>query len=130
MMNHFKKITHLEATNTGMALVLICLLLGNVFLSIQILNIWAIGILIITMGIPSTLKPVALIWINASHFLGSVVSKLLLTSIFLIIVVPIGLIIRLFRTDYLKLTAFKQSTSSVFTVRNHLFTKHDLEHPY
>ena len=97
MIVSFNKITKNKSIDTGMALVLICLLLANVFFNIHVLNLWAIGILIVVMSIPSILKPFAFIWFNFSHFLGNIVSKILLSSIFFIIVVPMGLIIKTFR---------------------------------
>ena len=119
-----------QCTDTGMALVLVSLLLGNNFVQLSYLNIVAIVLLIITMSVPVFFKPMAVIWFGLSHVLGLGMSKLILTVIYLVFVTPVGIVSNLFRNDPLKLSAFKHSRESVFKTRDHVFSKEDLIHPF
>ena len=130
MVMNYKKLTKNQSVDTGMALVLVFLLVANVFFQIQQINYVAIIILVITMSAPLILKPFAFVWFNFSHFLGSIVSKILLSIIFLLIVTPVGLLVRLFQKDPLQLKAFKKTTHSALKIRKHLFTGNDLRHPF
>ena len=46
---------------------------------------------VVTMTAP---RPVAGLWLGFSHFLGTVVSKILLSAVFLLVVVPVGIVKR------------------------------------
>ena len=124
-----KKISKDQAKDTGMAMVLILLLLGY-FTHNTIFFKIAIPLLIINMIVPNMYKPLAIIWLGFSHFLGTIVSKILLTMIFFVVVTPIGLLRRLFGIDSLNLKKFKQGTKSVMKFRNFKYTKNDLEKPF
>ena len=125
-----KNITLKEFSDTGMAMTLLSLLFANWFLKISMLNNIAVLFLILTMTFPKLLKPIAFLWFGLSHTLGSVVSKILLSIIFFILVTPIGKIVNLFRKDPIMLHQFKKSTVSVFKTRNHKFEANDLAYPY
>ncbi|MCP4050639.1 MAG: hypothetical protein GY730_08045 [bacterium] len=125
-----KKITKEQSIDTGMAMVLLCLIFGNIFVRIQFLNIIAIVILVVTMSVPAVFKPAAIGWFGLSHFLGSIVSKILLSSIYFLVVTPVGLLRSCFRKDSMGLRCFKKETCSVFKTRNHTFSRLDLEDPY
>ena len=126
----YKKLSTKENIDTGMALTLICLLFGNIFIKINILNIIAIIVLILNMSFPIVFKPAAYIWLNVSHLLGNIVSKILLSIIFFSIVTPIGILVRSIKNDPLKLKYFNKSSGSVFNKRNHTFSENDLKYPY
>lgn len=123
------KISKDQAKDTGMAMVLILLLLGAIFHNFIYIKFGIFG-LIITMAIPLLYKPVAIIWLGLSHVIGAFASKIILSSIFFLIVSPIGLIRRLLGYDTLKLRRFKAGTESVMVVRNHTFKKEDITKPY
>ena len=118
-----------QATDTGMAMVLIFLLLGFLLKNTLFFKI-AIPILIINMICPIVYKPVAIIWLGLSHLLGTIVSKILLTIIFFLVVTPIGLFRRLLGYDSLKLKKFKKGNKSVMEVRNITFSNIEIEKPY
>ena len=122
-------ITKNQARDTGMAVVLI-LLLVTVFSLEFIYAKIAILALILTMTIPLVYKYIAVIWFGLSHLLGTVVSKILLTVVFFLVVAPVGLIRKLFGYDSLKLREFKKGTGSVMQVRNITFTKDDIDKPF
>ena len=118
-----------QARDTGMAMVLICLLIGYFGKKYAFYNI-AIPLLVINMIRPAFYRPVAKVWIGLSNLLGTFVSKILLTTIFFVLVTPLGLIRRLSGFDSLQLKKWKKDCSSVFTDRNHTFKSKDIETPY
>ena len=82
------------------------------------------------MIIPSVYKPIAKLWIGFSIFIGTVVSKILLTVIFYILVTPIGLIRKVLGFDSLQMKKWKKNDHSVFKDRDHTFESKDIENPY
>jgi hypothetical protein len=79
---------------------------------------------------PAVFYPVSVIWMNLSDFLGKYVSKFILSIIFFVFVMPVGLIRKLSGKDNLKIRQFKKSKESVFFERNHVFTAEDMKNPY
>ncbi len=63
------------------------------------------GVALVLLGaaIPSVLKPVYLAWMTLGHALGFVVSNVLLTVFFFLVMTSIGLIARLSGKDFLRL---------------------------
>ena len=124
------KITKAQARDTGMAMTLVALLLGNVFLKEPRLNAVAILILIITMTVPSVFKPAAVLWFGFSNLLGAIMSRVILSLVFFVVLTPIGALSKLIRKEPLKIKAFKKSKGSAFVNRNHVFSQKDLSKPY
>lgn len=124
------KITKKHCQDSGMAATLLCLIFANLFIKIEELNFVAIGTLLVSMTIPILFKPFAFFWFGLSHIMGNVMSKVLLTIVFAVIVVPIGSLLKLFRKDLLYIKGFKKSTDSVFKDRNHKFSFKDLENQF
>lgn len=124
-----RKITKDQSRDTGMAMVLLLLI---VFLSRKREGwlIAAMVVLVLDMVVPQIYKPVAVIWLGLSDLLGAVVPKILLSVVFFLVVAPIAIVRRLAGKDSLKLRAFKASKESVMVERNHVFTSADLERPY
>ena len=112
-----------------MAMVLL-LLLAAVALKRDALEVTAIVVLVINMTIPMAFKPIAIVWLGASHAIGAVVSTVLLSIVYVLVVTPIGLLRRAAGKDALRLRAFKAGNASVMTVRNHRFDARDLEKPF
>ena len=65
----------------------------------------AIGIILFALGItiPALLKPVYLVWMLLATILGWLMTRVILSLLFYVIVTPIGLISRLFRKQFLEL---------------------------
>ena len=124
-----KKISKDQAKDTGMAMVLICFILGY-FSQKQDFFTLGIVLLLIDMIYPNLYRPVATIWFGLSLILGTINSKLLLTMIFFVIVTPVGLIRRIIGADSLQLKRWKKDDSSVFGVREHIFQPEVIEKPY
>ena len=124
-----KTITRDQAKDTGMAMVLICLLIA--FLG-KVHSFYgaAIVLLLVNMIVPDVFKPVAKIWLGLSHLLGSIMSKIILTIVFIVLVLPVGLIRRALGKDSLQLKKWKKNKDSVFKIREHQYTSEDINHPY
>jgi hypothetical protein len=124
-----RKITKDQSRDTGMAMVLLFLIVAatrkrEVYLFV------GIALQILNMTVPRIYRPVAVIWLGLSDLMGMVVSKILLSIVFFVVVTPIGILRRLAGKDSLKLRAFKGSADSVMLERNHTFIGKDLERPY
>lgn len=124
-----KNITKEQTIDTGMAMVLILLII-NVFSKNDIYLKIAIPVLIVNMIFPKVYYPLAVFWFGLSHFLGTIISKILLSIIYFVILTPVGLIRRILGYDSLKLNQFKKSRTSVFVNRNTVFNYQDIEKPY
>jgi hypothetical protein len=124
-----RKITKDQSRDTGMAMVLL-LLIVFATRKREVYLIGAMVLHVLNMIVPQLYRPVALLWLGLSDLLGSVVSKILLSVVFFVVVTPIGILRRLFGKDSLQLRAFKASKESVMLERNHTFIGSDLERPY
>lgn len=118
-----------RARDTGMALVLILLLL-ELFIGSGIYFKIAIPVLILNMIIPQIFYPIAYIWFGLAQLLGTIVSKILLFVVFSIIVLPVALLRRLLGKDTLLLKNWNTNNNSVFKTRDHIFSSSDIEKPY
>ena len=90
----------------------------------------AVITLVVTMTAPLVFRPLSVVWFGLSHVLGTVMSKVLLTAVFYLIVTPIGVVRRWLGYDSLRLRVFKSAGTSVMHPRNHVFQPADLEKPY
>ena len=124
-----KTISKKQVSDTGMAIVLILLLVG-LFSQNNFYYKIAIPVLIINMTFPMFYYPFALIWLGFSHLLGTVVSKIILTIVYIIMVIPVGIFRKLLGKDSLQLSKFKKSNETVMKERNYSFSSKDIEKPY
>lgn len=90
----------------------------------------ALPVLLITLLQPGWLYPLAWIWLGAAKLLGAVNVRILLTLVFIVVLVPVGLWRKLRGRDTLQLQQFKKDDTTVMVVRNHVYTKADLEHTF
>ena len=123
------KVSDEQCKDSGLALVLIALILSMVFSPHYLLPI-GIGLLVVTMSVPTLFRPFARIWFGFSHALGTLVSKILLSLLFYGLVTPVGFIRRVLGKDSMQLKKWKRGKVSVFHDRDHLFTRQDLDNPY
>jgi len=121
--------TSAQAKDTGMAMVLVLLLLWF-FRRVDGYVVAAMVVHVVNMVAPKVFSPVAVVWFAVSHLLGTIASRVILTLIFFGVVTPIGLWRRMIGADSLKLKAFKAGKGSVMKERNHTFIGQDLKQPY
>lgn len=124
-----RRVTQDESRDTGMALVLLSLVLHVAFRRQGFVTA-AIVLLVLTMGVPRVFGPAAVVWLGISRVLGAVMSRVILTLIFALVITPIGAVRRLLGHDALQLRRFKSGAGSVWWTRDHLFSPSDLEKPY
>jgi len=118
-----------QARDTGMAMVLICLLLAYWGARPRLVPL-AIVLLLLTMVWPKAFRPLAGLWFGLSHLMGAIVSKVILTLLFFFLVTPVGLVRRWAGADSLQLKKWKKDRSSVFVVRQGNIQPQDLQNPY
>jgi len=124
-----KTVTAKECSDTGMAMVLICLL-GGWFSGNRDWFLAAIVLLVINMTWPAIYTWVARGWLGFSQLLGTVMSKVILTLVFFVVVTPLALLRRIFGHDPMALKKFKKGTESVFETRDHTYKPEEIEQPF
>ena len=118
-----------QARDTGLVAALILLLFAY-FRQQHSLIVPTIGVLVLTMTWPVVFGPLARVWFGLSYLLGNIVSKVLLTIIFVAVVTPVGLIRRICGADSMALKTWKKGRDSTFLKRERFFSAEDLEKPY
>ena len=118
-----------KAKDTGLAMVLILLIIEYIMRP-NWLVIYAMVVLVIVMTLPQLFGPLAKVWFGFSHFLGSIVSKIILSIVFFLIVTPVGLARKALGADPMKCKLWKKTNASILVERNHLYLKEDIEKPY
>lgn len=122
-------ISRKKCSDAGMAAILIMLLIGLFTRRIIFYQI-GIPLLVINMIIPVVFYPFAIFWFGLSGLMGDVLSKVILTTVYIFIVLPVGFIRKLAGKDPLKLRNFKQADHSVMISRDHSYISSDLEKPF
>jgi hypothetical protein len=112
-----KTVSKKQASDSGMAMVLILLLIGLLTGNVVYYKI-AIPVLVMNMTFPMFFYYFAIVWLGFSQILGTVVSKIILSIVFFVIVLPVGLLRRIIGKDSLQLNQFKKAGSSVMIKRN------------
>jgi hypothetical protein len=118
-----------QARDTGMAMVLVCLIVYLVTREHRYVTVGAL-VLLVDMIAPTVFKPLAKLWFGLSHILGTVMSKVLLTVVFFLVLFPMGWFRRCCGKDAMRVRDFGRDQASAFRVRDHLFTPGDIEQPF
>ncbi|MFC2113913.1 SxtJ family membrane protein [Bacteroidota bacterium] len=127
---HFSsKISKKQASDSGMALVLILLLIAFFYENTLFFKL-SIPVLVMNMIFPMFFYPFAIVWLGISSLLGYLITRILFSLIFIVFVIPIGVIRRLIGKDPLQLTEFKKNMISVMKIRNKWFSPEEMEAPY
>ena len=124
-----KKTNINQAKDTGLALVLILLIVEYVKRPDWVV-VCAMAVLVLTMTWPAVFKPLAKVWFGFSHLLGGIVSKIILSIVYYLIVTPMGLVRKALGADPMKGKQWKKGDDSVMVKRDHLYTREDIEKPY
>jgi hypothetical protein len=74
---------------------------------------------------PVAAKGIEWTWLKLATILGWINSRILLSIVYFIFLMPLAWVSRLFTKDPLLLR--RRKTASLFVTRNHLYTKKDLE---
>lgn len=123
------KMTNKQCNDAGLALVFIALLVALVGRYAWALPL-AAGLTLLLMISPRPFALWARAWFGLSHVLGTVVSKILLSVVFYVVVLPIGALRRMLGKDSMRLKQWKQGEGSVFREREGKVGAADLEHMF
>lgn len=121
--------TNLKNIQSGQAVLLIILLIMLVFKQVWLLP-WIVAFLVMLMVVPNIMTPFTKIWFLFSEKLGNIMSKIILSLIFYIVVCPISIFRKILGADSMQLKKWKNTEASVFILREKIFTLDDLEKPY
>ena len=115
-----------KSNNYLVILTIVTGLMGCYFIfKIDTLLFVALGVAIVSILSSYLAEKIVWIWDKIALVLGTINSKILLSVIFYIFVVPIALISRVFKKGNALL--LKKQNESYYKVRDHLYTKKDLE---
>lgn len=120
------KITETERYKTLLVIITGFLVLG-IFSKKPYLPMIGAGIGVISLVFPLAGHYIVFGWNKIGQGLGWVNSKVLLTAIFYIFLVPMALLQKLSGKDNLRL---KKSSPSLFVERNHLYSARDLKNTW
>lgn len=91
--------------------ILLCLIFWKGTYPQLIMLLLSAGLIITAVFVPHYLEPMRTIWLKVGNFLGIVNGTILLTMVFILILTPIALLLRLFKKQSLKTTKNKQLVS-------------------
>ncbi len=128
-----EKMTLIQCRDTALAFAFLALLIW--FFTEEVNFIYAtMFILLWAMVWPSSWQWPARLWFGLSHVLGFFMSKVLLSLIYFLILMPVAMVRRMLGKDSMGLSKWQdhdaEQKTSAFVVREHKFTKKDLENPY
>lgn len=90
--------------------------------------LWIAGGLVLAgLFVPVLADGIHHAWMKLSVILGAVTSRILLTLIFFVVIVPLGQISRMFGKNELLVPP---GQDSLFKIKDHLYTREDLEQPW
>ena len=132
-----QRITPLQCRDTALALVFLCLLVW--FFTKNDYWIWGgAGLCLLVMVWPASMTWPAKLWFGLALALGAVMSRVLLTVIYVCLVLPVALLRRLLGKDAMRLRQYRPQerreaagdAASAFVVREHQYGAEDLRAPY
>jgi hypothetical protein len=117
-----QEITKEKNLETFLVLVLALVVIG--YLSNRpLFYLISIGLGAVGLFIPFLASWITFLWLSFSEILGGVMSKILLSIVFFIVLFPVALLKKIF-------TKKKKMESSNWTDRNHTYTAKDLQNPW
>jgi len=93
----------------------------------NVLLLCAISIGIAALLIPAVASGIHWFWMKLSHVMGAVSGRVILTLIYLLVLLPLAMLARIFGKSNFRL---KVGGTTYFKERNHTYTKEDMMHPW
>ena len=124
-----KKVGDKEYRETGVLIALILIIIGLLQHELLYCKI-AAGVLLLLFICPILFRPIAIVWFSFAYKLSKISSFVVLSLVYVVVLLPVALLMKIFGRDVLKLKQFKKGTQSVFTHRAHRFVNEDILHPY
>ncbi|NJN24770.1 MAG: hypothetical protein HC819_01645 [Cyclobacteriaceae bacterium] len=123
----WESISRRQNMEVGVLFALVVLLIGGTDEAWR----WvAIGALAVVLVWPVLFKPITFVWFAFARMLSMVFSKVMLSIIYFLFIVPVGLVRKWVGKDNLKLKGFKLDRRSVFQSREHRFEPEDFTHTF
>jgi len=122
-------VTKKQCAEFGLVSILIAIFLA-LYLKQDTFVTVALILTLLTIIVPAIFFPFAICWFGLSKILSVISSAILITTVFFLVVIPVGLFRKLFGTDSLKIRQFRKGKGSVMLDRNHLFEEADLIHTF
>jgi len=122
-------ITKKQCTEFGLVSILFAIFLA-LYMKQDNFVIVALILTLLTIIVPGIFFPFAICWFGLSKVLGAISSGIMMTIVFFVVVIPVGLFRKLFGIDNLKIRQFRKGRLSVMVDRNHLFEEADLIHTF
>jgi hypothetical protein len=100
--------------------------------------------LVVNITCSACLRPIAYLWFGLAEILGFIVSRIILTLVFFLLIVPIGFVRYCYGADPMRFKEWKsphktkmyhkngntEYDDSVFIERNHLYVPDDIFSPF
>jgi hypothetical protein len=129
MINFKKDVQPSAVYGSGLAAILI-FLIGFLVTGHEILLYIMLATIVILMIWPAPFRYFAVVWFAFGELLGYFVSRIILSLIYLLLVIPVGLFVRNQLRRKMQLNAYKTGIESAFKVRDHLLSTDDFEKPF
>ena len=84
----------------------------------------ALSLVLIGIGSPFLTQKISWLWLKLSEGIGYVMSKVILTIVFFVFLIPLALLSRVFKKDTLSLN---KKATSYYSNRDHLYSDKDLK---
>lgn len=120
----FTAVTRKQSAESGMAAVLIALILALYFKK-ELYVILAFVLTLITLTIPIILYPFAVVWFSFAKLLNTTSTAIMMALVFFLVVVPVGIFRKLIGKDRMKIKQFKKNGHSVMVNRDHFYSGED-----
>lgn len=118
-----------EVYSTIIVLALAMLALNLIF-HLRYTDIAAAILLLTAIAAYPIASLVTMVWLKFAELLGTVNSKILLSLIFFVFLVPISFLYRLTKKDPLQKKKLKERNASYFHIRNHQYQPNDFRHTF
>ena len=125
----FKELTTRQCSEFGLVTVMVASFLAFYFKQ-EIYIVAAFILSLVTLVVPILFYPFAACWFALGFLLNQVSSRIVLTVIFFVVVVPVAFIRRLSGKDNLRIRQFRKDKQSVMLVRDQKKNKKDLQHTF
>lgn len=129
-MNYFNKEMSISRIyGSGLAAILILLIIF-IFTGYDLWLYSSLVLIVLLMIWPSPFRYFGMVWFSFGEILGFVVGKFILTVIYIILVLPVGLLVRKKIRRNMQLSSFKNNSGSAFKIRNYEYSSGDFEKPF
>ena len=125
----YSSITKAQAKDTSFAFILIFTILTLYKKEFHFVYP-AVLFCLVSMTFPQIFKPLAFLWFGLAEVMGTVMSKIILSIVFFLIITPLTFIIKMMGVDSMRIKSWHNGKETAFIDRNHQFTKADIEKPY